>query len=98
MQSDRVTIDQPAGDGLSGRSWVFIQLDDRLVVDAFSTWTRPSTRHKPKVEARWSRLSDRHAKLRESDVPFDSEIAALAKALWIKQLEAVVSVGFQHRR
>src|SRR5574337_763874 len=98
MRSDMATLEDEAADGLSGTTWSFWFSGDRLVVDLYQTWTRPSRRHRPVVSEIWSRLPHRaRSTLAQAQVPLTAAIAERAKAAWLTQLQASVGVGFQKR-
>lgn len=92
---DQIKLEFPAQDGLSGTSWRFYLLRDRLVVDAYQEWSRPSRRHKPAVVRAWDRLSCHRCDMPLADVPLTDAIAAQAKSEWLRMLQERVKVGFQ---
>lgn len=93
---DRVTLESSTPDGMQGEIWTFYLLGDKLVVDNYQKWVRPTKKHKPKGTGYWSRLDSRNSSMGRDTVPFTPDIAAKAKAEWLKKLEATVSVGFQN--
>lgn len=66
MAELRAEVQREAPDRLSGETWRFIVptsfgTDRALVLDHYSAWTRPTTRHKPVITAgrRYNRIEDR---------------------------------------
>lgn len=81
-------------DKLSGVTWSFYLINDRLVLDAYSTWTKETTRHKAVNSASWTRFNGRQNTMARDQVPFTQDVAALAKKTFLENIEKNLIVGF----
>lgn len=95
MSINGLRLESEGQDGLWGQTWGFTLLGDKLILNYYTTWRRPSKRHKPVRQEHWDRLNSRESNLKQADIPFTPAIGEWAKREWLKQLEATVSVGFK---
>lgn len=98
MNMSRFSIESPTPpghSGLTGASWEFVLLGNKLVVDRYTTWVKQTKRHKAQRQLHWSRLNSRESNLKFDDVPFTLEIAALAKQGLLTIIESTLVVEFQ---
>lgn len=89
---DRLEFINYGSDGLTGSRWVFQLLDHKLVLDAYEEVRRETARHKPRSVRGWYRLNARSSKFPFDEIPFNDVIAQQAKGLFVRQLEAKLTV------
>lgn len=87
---DRIVLNKPAHDGLSGSQWTFCLLGTRLVVDRYHEWEKATRRHQPKILREWSRLDRRGNRLSQEQVPFTEDIAVEAKETLVRLIQEQV--------
>lgn len=92
---DRIALEKLSDDGLAGVRWGFYLLGDQLLVDTYEEVARETKRQRMRVQRSWSRLNQRDSSIKQANVPFTPEIAQEAKALYLRELTARLTVGFQ---
>lgn len=63
------------GSDLHDESWTFVVFDDLVIVlDSYEERSRPSKRHKPRVQRRYARIPHRNDMIRIEDVPWPDDV------------------------
>jgi hypothetical protein len=81
-------VTRRSDDGLSEQFWRFAMWADHggkkvvLSLADYQVRSRPSTRHKMKVDHKWSRMDQRsyHSDIKAADVPLPDDVVAEARA------------------
>lgn len=84
----QIEVSRTASDQLTQEVWAFyFNADDaRLVLDAYTQWSRPTTRHKFRFGSAYHRLDHRGSAIPLADVPFWPGVIAEAKQQLIDRI------------
>ena len=74
---------------LDAQEWVFVVLDNQVVLDRYMELSRPTKRHKELTNQFYNRLNTRDCTLEISEVPLPDDVAAEALAKVIAQFRVV---------